>query len=273
MIILFICHAFHSCCAYMKIVVYQTERMNLKNAIMHLNGLHKEEFTGNTLIVMPEKWIKDVIDMGSADYNDLMSVLGNISKETGCTIVPGSISLRENGKVYNAAPLFYKGQLTGWQRKISLFKNENETYEKGNEIRSFQIGTMKLGIAVCYDIDFPYYAKKLVSEGCDIIVNPSLIHSGFTDMWHLYIRSRSLENRVPIISVNSLSEPFLGNSIAVEPYRFDFGSKIREYMCGSDHMTVFSINPEETAQIRTDRFREDPGSYGLASESQDQYSS
>ena len=251
----------------MNIVVYQSERMNIKNATAYLKDLLKEEFSGSTLVVLPEKWIKDVIDMDSDGYNDLVSLIADISQVTGCTLVPGSISLRENGKVYNAAPLFYKGSLTGWQRKISLFRNEKETYEKGSEIRSFQIGNLKLGIAVCYDIDFPYYAKKLVSEGCDIIVNPSLIHSGFTDMWHLYIRSRSLENRIPIISVNSISEPFMGDSIAVEPYSFDFGSKIKEHLCGSHIRTVFSINPEDSAKMRSDRFREDPGSYSLAYES------
>ena len=250
---------------HMNIAVYQTERMNLKNALEYLDGLRKEEFNSNTTVIMPEKWVKDVLDLDSTEYNDLMSVFQNISEATGCAIVPGSFSLRENGKVYNASPLIYNGHLVGWQRKISLFKNENETYASGSEIRTFQIDNLKLGIAVCYDIDFPYYAKKLVSEGCDIIANPSLIHSGFTDMWHLYIKSRSLENRIPIISVNSISEPFSGNSIAVDPYMFDFGSKIREYKCGTEIRTFITINPEESARMRMERFKEDPGSYSLSS--------
>jgi len=248
----------------MDVIVYQTERMNLDNALEYLDKFKNERFDTGSLLIMPEKWIKDVIDMDSAQYNLLVSKLESLTDASDCNIIPGSISLRENGSVYNASPLIHSGHLLGWQRKISLFKNENESYKRGSEINTFQISKLKLGIAVCYDIDFPYYAKKLVSQGCDMIVNPSLIHSGFADMWHLYIKSRSLENRIPIISVNSISEPFSGNSIAVEPYSVDWGSKIREYLCGSEARSVFTINPEESAKLRKDRFEEDPGIYGLA---------
>lgn len=252
----------------MEVNVYQTERMNLKKAFEYLGEFKKEEFDPGSLLIMPEKWIKDIIDMDSAQYNDLLSDLENLTDASDCAIVPGSISLREDGKIYNTAPLIFNGHLLGWQRKISLFKSENETYNRGSEINAFKISKFKLGIAVCYDIDFPYYAKKLVSLGCDIIVNPSLIHSGFTDMWHLYIKSRSLENRIPIISVNSISDPFFGNSIAVDPYPFDYGTKIREHLCRSEKRAVFTINPLESKRMRKDRFEEDPGSYDLAFDNQ-----
>ncbi len=250
----------------MRIVVYQTERMDLDNAFEYLGRLNAEEYGHNTLIVMPEKWIKDLIDMDSPEYVKLISILESISERSDCAIVPGSFSLKESGTVYNAAPMIYSGELQGWQKKISLFKMEKEAYAPGNEMELFDICGIKVGIAVCYDIDFPYYAKKLVSGGCDLIVNPSLIHSEFTDMWHLYIRARSLENRVPIVSVNSISDPFFGNSIVVDPYSFDFGSKIRDHMCERSQVSMFDINPEQTFQMRNDRIKEDPGKYDLSTD-------
>ncbi|WP_393972029.1 carbon-nitrogen hydrolase family protein [Oxyplasma meridianum] len=239
--------------------------MKLIEAFEYLGNFKKEDFAPDSLSIMPEKWIKDVIDVNSQEFTNLVQMLENLSNAPNCAIVPGSISLKEDGNVYNASPLILSGHLLGWQKKISLFKIEKKTYSPGRELSIFQIARLKLGVAVCYDIDFPYYAKKLVSLGCDIIVNPSLIHSDFTDMWHLYIKARALENRIPIISVNSISYPFLGNSIAADPYSSGSGARLREHICGSDYRSVFTINPEDSQQIRRDRFNEDPGDYELAS--------
>ena len=247
----------------LKTIVYQTERMSLADAFEYLERFDAGRFNNYTLIVMPEKWIKDIIVRDSPEYEKLVSILESVSRESSCAIVPGSFSLKEDGAVYNASPMFSSGKLLGWQKKISLFKVEKETYSPGGMIKLFEVFGYKLGIAVCYDIDFPYYAKKLVSEGCDLIVNPSLIHSGFTDMWHLYIRSRALENRIPVISVNSISEPFSGNSIAVEPYNFDFGARIKDYECKDAERCVFQIDPDQSNKLRIDRIKEDPGSYDL----------
>ena len=244
-------------------IVYQTERMSLADAFEYLKRFDAGGYSNDTLIVMPEKWIKDIIVKDSPEYEKLVSTLESISRESGCAIVPGSFSLKEDGAVYNASPMFSGGRLLGWQKKISLFKMEKETYSAGDMIKLFEVFGYRLGIAVCYDIDFPYYAKKLVSEGCDLIVNPSLIHSGFTDMWHLYIRSRALENRIPVISVNSISDPFSGNSIAVEPYSFDFGARIKDHKCNDAERSVFQIDPDQSHQMRIDRIKEDPGSYDL----------
>ncbi|KAA8923134.1 carbon-nitrogen hydrolase family protein [Thermoplasma sp.] len=209
------------------------------------------------VLLFPEKWVT-----GEYTEEEVLSLLDSIDIDNIPFFIPGSFSVREGSSLYNRSYLFHYGKMVGHQDKISLFADEPIRYKAGSSIRVFSGDDLKIGIPVCYDIDFPYYSKVLMREGCNLILNPSLIRSNFVEEWHLYISARSLENRVPVVSVNSSSDPFEGNSIAVVPYRDGTGFRIRKTI---SHETIFeiTIDPSEYEEGRERRYEEDPGTYSF----------
>jgi len=209
------------------------------------------------IVVFPEKWVT-----GEFTEEELIGALDGVDKDHIPFFIPGSFSIRVGTSLYNRSYLFHYGKMVGHQYKISLYADEPRKYRSGSSIRIFTGGGLSIGLPICYDIDFPYYVKVLMGSGCNIVINPSLIRSDFVEEWHLYISARSLENRVPIISVNSMSDPFGGNSIAVVPYRDGSGFRIRKTI-SRDLVFDALLNPEDYEEGRQKRYGEDPGTYSF----------
>jgi omega-amidase len=79
------------------------------------------------------------------------------------------------GKVYNAAILINrKGKLAGEYRKINVM---GEGYDSpiiaGKKIKVFETDFSKIGIAICWDINFPRLFKKMKQKGAEIIFCPT----------------------------------------------------------------------------------------------------
>ncbi|WP_297218163.1 carbon-nitrogen hydrolase family protein [Thermoplasma sp.] len=214
--------------------------------------------TNSDMIIFPEKWTTE-----EYKEDEILSVIESLDIGHIPLFIPGSFSISDDDILYNRSYLFHYGKLIGHQDKISLYADESRRYTAGSSIRVFSGDGLSIGISICYDIDFPYYSKVLMREGCNMIVNPSLIRSNFTEEWHLYVSARSLENRVPVISINSLSEPFGGHSIAVLPYKDGTGYRIRKAVA-SDMKFDVTLNIKDYEDGRIRRFQEDPGTYSFA---------
>lgn len=248
----------------MKVLCVQSPRINPDSSLSYLEKLRAEISSLNfELMVLPEKWVASEFTPEEQGWSDLISILGEISREHAATVVPGSFSIRRSGSLYNTSPVIVNGTLQGYQDKIALFRNENGRYSRGSGIHTFSTGKMKFSVAVCYDLDFPFFAKIAIENGAQFLVNPSLIESEFREMWHLYVKGRSLENRLPVISVNSMSEPFNGGTIVTSMKPHKGGIFIETATIGSEPMKIMDTNAEEVGPYILSRKLEDRGSYGF----------
>ncbi len=249
----------------MKVLAVQAPRISADDALSYVkNILNRFEQKDFQLVVLPEKWITTTMSENHQVLKEILDFFREYSKENDCSVVPGSFSILRKDGLFNSSPFIHKGEILGFQDKISLFRVENGKYSRGNEIRVFSAGNIKVSIAVCYDLDFPYYAKMAVKNGASLVVNPSLISSEFKDMWHIYVKGRSLETRLPVISVNSISDPFQGGSIITRMRPQSGGVFLEEELLGSDEVRIVETNPEQMWKYIESRQDEDPGSYDLA---------
>ncbi|MEM0155257.1 MAG: carbon-nitrogen hydrolase family protein [Thermoplasmataceae archaeon] len=243
----------------------QAMRMSLESATkfisLKLPGLAS---SNPDLIVLPEKWIVDSFDADGEPLEALMGSLIDVSGENTSVMIPGSLSIVREGKLYNSAPVIDRGKVIGWQDKISPFRNEVNRYSRGGEVRIFDTSIGRICVPVCYDIDFPYFLKVAIRGGANFAINPSLIDSQFLEEWHLYISVRSLENRIPVLSVNSLSSPFNGNSLAVQPYLNSYGFRVRKITAGVSESFKGELDGKGIGDYMAKRAEEDPGIYGLS---------
>jgi|YelNatPaOPRAMG01_1025707.scaffolds.fasta_scaffold00185_11 omega-amidase len=213
-------------------------------------------------IVLPEKWIMQRYDEDSDRLKEIMDIFCEISSKHDCTIVPGSLGIYRKGKLYNSAPVISEGKLRGWSDKISLYRIEKNEFSSGEEIEVFNGSGIPFSVAVCYDLDFPYYTKVAIRKGARLLINPSLIHERFHDMWHIYVTGRSLESRIPVVSVNSSSPPLNGRSIGTILEEEEGGVMIRTVRA-SRSILSYTVDMDKTVPMIEKRMNEDPGIYSI----------
>src|SRR5579872_873112 len=82
------------------------------------------------------------------------------------------LSEKENDIVYNTQVLIGPTGYIGKQRKLHMSRDESFFYKGGREIRVFDLGKCKVGIAICYDNQFPEVPRIAALKGADVILMP-----------------------------------------------------------------------------------------------------
>lgn len=103
----------------------------------------------------------------------------------------------ESGLYYNSAVLIdRKGKIVGKYRKTHLppCGGEEDNFTPGTSYPVFETDFGKIGILICYDIEFPEVARILALRGAEIIFFPNW---GSGD---IQTRARAIENGVYIVS-------------------------------------------------------------------------
>ncbi len=229
----------------LKIRGVQSRRMALHDATEYLSSLHPES---DEIIVFPEKFITEKINSSNLD-----TILNSIRFNN--TVILGSLSYMDRF-LFNRSFIIRNRKIIGWQDKINLYRAEAAKYTPGNSLKIFDMGNYRAGILVCYDLDFPDYPRMLFRDHCDVIFNPSLIRKDFHREWHLYVKTRSLENRIPVISINSISDDFMGDSIIAYPHREEGGVRLDIVQDKKDDI-VYTLDTDAYATSREERLREE----------------
>ncbi len=161
------------------------------------------------LVCLPEKWnIKEGNPPADSESPDGPSIrfLESVAEEYGVYVLGGSLWEKWDGKIYNVSRLLDRsGRCVGIHQKIHLYGMEKQFFEPGNRLEPCETEFGKVGLTVCFDLAFPEVARLLTLKGADIILNPAFIPSDGVENWHVYVKARALENRIPIVGINSVS--------------------------------------------------------------------
>jgi predicted amidohydrolase len=134
----------------------------------------------------------------------------SLAKKHGVFILAGSAPVRlTDGRFVNRARLFTPGPGSGSQEKqvMTRFEREQWGISASPGLYVFDIGIARLGISICYDIEFPLVARSLALSGAEIVLAPSC-----TDTLAGYHRvrigsaARALENQIYTIMSPTIAE-------------------------------------------------------------------
>jgi len=99
-----------------------------------------------------------------------------LAARTGIHILAGSLPVAiPGGRFVNRARLFSPRGAVGAQEKIVMTRFERESFgiSGGDTLRVFHTELGPIGIAICYDAEFPLLARQLCAAGAEIILVPS----------------------------------------------------------------------------------------------------
>lgn len=122
-------------------------------------------------------------------------------------IVAGSMPLYEDGKLHNVAYLCRRDGTVDEQYKLHVTPDEASYWgmRGGNKLQCFNTDFGKIGILICYDVEFPELSRMLSDEGMKILFVPF-----WTDTKNAYQRvrlcaqARAIENECYVAITGSV---------------------------------------------------------------------
>ena len=103
-------------------------------------------------------------------------------------IISGSLPEVQNNRLYNVGYLCKRDGTIERYEKLHVTPDEVKVWgmEKGKQLKVFDTDCGKIGILICYDVEFPELSRLLADEGMDILFVPFL-----TDTQNGYSRVRN----------------------------------------------------------------------------------
>lgn len=196
-------------------VQIQPIETSVEKTILHAVKLAKKAAEREAdIICLPEHWLPEkTIPTPMSPLPDLQS----LAKEYGVAVVGGAFYERVKGQMRLSSPVIGSdGTLIGRQFKVHLFGSEKKCAKPGNEYNIFQMNGYKIGVLVCYDVDFPEPSRIYALNGAELVLCPSRIVKPGITPWQQYVTVRCLENRMPIVAPNVYEPPwFTGHSMII----------------------------------------------------------
>lgn len=146
--------------------------------------------------------------------------LREIATAEGVGLIVG-LPERAGKDIYNSAvAIDAGGTLLGACRKIQLFGAvEPGIFTPGDKLSVVQMGDHRIGLAICYDIEFPEIPRELTRAGAEIICAPTANMAPYTEVTTTLVRARALENGVAVVYANIAGQDgdlrFIGGSAIV----------------------------------------------------------
>ncbi|MBY4677020.1 carbon-nitrogen hydrolase family protein [Marinobacterium arenosum] len=150
-----------------------------------------------------------------AQYTDrFRDEMLRMAVEYNINIITGSMPLLEGERLYNVTYLCRRDGTLDQQLKIHITPHEKRDWviEGGDHIQVFDTDAGRIGILICYDVEFPELARLMAADGMEILFVPfwTDTKNGFLRVRHCG-QARAIENECYVVICGSV-----GNLPSVE---------------------------------------------------------
>ena len=206
-----------------------------------------EAAQNSDVILLPELWTTGyypvpVENFADKDGKHTAEFLCAAAKKFSVNIIGGSVIVESGGKIFNRCMVANRrGEILASYDKTHLFSfaKENEVFSAGNKISTVELDGVKCGVAICYDVRFPEFFRKIALAGAEIIFIPAAWSLKRLTPRQILTKARAIENQIFIVFANSS-----GKSEIINP----LGEILAESNRGEEILTS-EINLDERKEI------------------------
>lgn len=189
------------------------------------------------VIILPELWTTGyyptpVENFAEKNCSRTVNFIGNLARKFSVNIVAGSVLAQENKKFFNRLIVFdRRGEILNFYDKAHLFSfaGEEKIFTAGNEIKIVEVDGVKCGLAICYDLRFPEFIRKISLQGVEILFCPAAWSLKRIFARQILMKARAIENQIFVVFANSA-----GKSEIINP----LGEVILEAGVGEEILTA-----------------------------------
>lgn len=200
------------------------------------------------------------------DFGELARIhdeLGDLAAKYGLHLVIGTMQ-QEGDAVFNTALHLAPDGSRNAYRKRALWGWDAEHFTPGTESGVWQIGDLRVGVRICYEVRFPEYFRELYRARTDLDL---LLFCDVADaddparhdLIRAHIMTRAVENVCPILTVNATAPC----QTAPTGFYGASGQTIAELPRGEEGLLVAEWSPqplslgEQGRRVFSDRLTED----------------
>nr|CAD6595792.1 hydrolase [Rhizobium sp. TCK] len=166
---------------------------------------------GARLLIAPELAINGygaaeaLVETAISAQSPTMARLSELAARNGLMIVVGFAEV-DGDAVYNSAVLTDGSGEFAVYRKSHLYGPYERRWFSVEEPRAIlaDVDGMRIGMLICYDVEFPENVRRLAKAGADLVVVPTALPIGWSGSFiaeHM-IRVRAFENQVFVAYIN-----------------------------------------------------------------------
>jgi len=199
----------------MRIALYQcqSQPLDVEGNLARLQARAREAAQWDVeLLVLPEMFLSGY-NIGAGVARNLAQAsdganaeqVAQIAQKSGLAILYGYPELDEQGNVYNSVQLIDRtGTRLGNYRKTHLFGDADRAmFSAGEQAPAvFEFNGWKLGLLICYDLEFPENARRLAAAGAELILVPTANMVPYGFIAEVTVRSRAFENQCYVAYAN-----------------------------------------------------------------------
>ncbi len=164
----------------------------------------------------------------------MLAAFQKLANELAIHLHIGSLAIKNGEKVANRAFVIgADGAVRARYDKIHLFDvnlpngetwRESNTFTGGTGAVAVDLPYARLGLAICYDVRFPYLFRALADAGCTVLSAPACFTKQTGEAhWNVLQRARAIENGAFMISaaqagLHEDGRETYGHSIIVDPW-------------------------------------------------------
>ena len=237
-----------------------------KNARIALDLTAKAFDRGARLAVLPERFLANVEGRSFASSAGRalveLEAFGPLARRYGAWVMAGSTPAPAGqGKFFNRSVVFSpNGKKAAIYDKIHLFDphlragrnfSELRRFKPGRKSGSFETPFGRVGMAICFDLRFSEYFRRLARSGVSIFaVASAFIRQTGQKQWELLVRARAADSQSFILSANQCGvspcgTELFGNSMIVDPW-----GQVLERAGDSQAIVMCQLSIERAGQIR-----------------------
>jgi predicted amidohydrolase len=192
----------------MRIAAYQGEGVNgnVAQALDLMRETAAEAASrGASLVVFPEMFLTGynigyaVSSLAEPEAGPSATEAGRIAREAGLAVLCGYPE-RWQGELYNSAFLVDRsGKAVAGYRKTHLYgRVEKRWFKPGDSLVIAELNGLRIGILICYDVEFPEAVRALALAGAQLIAVPTALSQPFDMVSRSLVPTRAFENQVYI---------------------------------------------------------------------------
>ncbi len=165
-----------------------------------------------------------------ASDDSLYGELQRLARDERVVLHCGSIGERVGDRLFNTSLVFDPdGREIARYRKIHLFDiitpngtgyRESDLYGRGEDVVTFDVGDIRVGCAICYDLRFFGLFSALRERGAELVLLPAAFTAETGEAhWETLIRARAIETQSWFAAAATTGRHFDANGES----RFTFG--------------------------------------------------
>jgi len=149
----------------------------------------------------------DAIRELATHTKEIAERMSQLSISYNINIITGSMPEMVRGKLYNVGYLCRRDGSVERYEKIHVTPDEERVWgmANGNALKTFETDCGKIGVLICYDVEFPELSRLLSDEGMDILFVPFLTdtQNGYSRV-RLCSQARAVENECYVAIAGSV---------------------------------------------------------------------